>query len=61
MERFRASRNQRFSSPPTMVGSGIDSSDNLCIPEPDHHLAPPKFKSCIGHCKSKLIESWENH
>ena len=44
MECFRAPRNQRFSSPPTMVGLGI-SSDNLCIPEPGHYHTPFKCKS----------------
>ena len=34
---------------------------NLCIPEPGHYLAPPKFKSWIGQSKSKLIESGENY
>ena len=33
-EHFRASRNQIFSSPPTMVGSGIRQLRELCMPEP---------------------------
>ena len=36
MERFRVARNQRFPSPPTMVGQELDISGNLCIPEPGH-------------------------
>ena len=47
-ERFRVSRNQIFSSTPTMGGKGLGSSDNLCIPKPGHYLAPPRIKSCIS-------------
>ena len=41
-------------------GQGLGSSDSLCIPEPGHYLAPPKFKSYIGPWNSwnpgKIIE-----
>ena len=69
MERFRASRNQRFSSPPAMVGSRLGSLDNLCIPELGHYLVLSKFKSCFCPCnssvriiiiKSLAIVSWIN-
>ena len=32
-----------------MVGQGLDSSDNLCIPEPGQYLALSRFKSCISN------------
>ena len=29
---------------------GLGNLDDLCIPEPDHYLVPPKFKPCISSC-----------
>ena len=57
MEHFRAPRNQIFSSPPSMVGQGLGSSDNLCIP--GHYLKPFKFKSCID-LKSNFTDLGKN-
>ena len=47
MGHFRAYRNQRFSSPPTMWGPS--KLGNFCVPEPGHYLVPPVLKSCIMH------------
>ena len=42
-------------------GQWLGSLVNLCIPESGHYLAPPKFKSCVGLWKSKLMKSGKNY
>ena len=41
IDRFIASRNQRFSLPPMMVVADV-RKNNLYIPEPGQYLVPPK-------------------
>ena len=60
MAHFRAYRNQRFSSPPTMWGAS--SLGNFCVPEPGHYLVPPVLKSCISPwvmLKHKKLKPWK--
>ena len=61
MEPFREPRNQRLFPHQPWWGQGLDSSDNLCIPELGHYLTQYKFKSCIGLWKFEWMESGGNY
>ena len=50
-EHFRAWKDQRFSSRQPWQGQKLSILDILCIPEPGHYLALPKFKFCIKDSK----------